>query len=554
MTTRPFAVFLLGALLAAGADAQDAAPPPRVAELVAKLADADAAARAKACDELAEIGAPAVPSVVTALADEKQRAGAFETLARMGPVAKAAAPALAAIIDDAASPVRADAIRVVGTLGAAGLPAYMPLSRVLADATIPTATLVDAAAAVRRIALRGAVPPKPKTAKAGTPDAAVQAGLDWLARHQAADGRWSCRDFGTRCEHPGECPGPGDESCDPGITGLAMKAFLVAGETQFEGPHAANVAQGLAYLRRIQQPDGSVGRRESRSFIYNHAIGAFALIDVYALTGAPALAEPSRRALAFTQAARNPDKAWRYDIPPKGDNDTSVTVWNAMVLDAAAGAGLEIDPAAMSGALTWIDEVTDPDTGRTGYQKKNTGSGRTQATSVKFPADKSEALTAAALVTRLCVGRTRETDPMIEKAESLLAARAPMWDPAGGGTDLYYWVHGVEALHRLGGPKWEAWRRALPTALVPNQLGGKGCARGSWNLNDPWCGDGGRIWMTSACLLALTPCLDDVAKRPTMPPGLRACADALAKAAKAKDVAVRIAASRALEAIHGAYR
>jgi hypothetical protein len=555
-TVRVFEVVLLAALLGTIADAQDAPPPtpPKVVELVAKLADPDAAARAAACDGLADIGALAVPAVIAALADDKQRGGAMETLARMGPVAKSAAAALVAIAQDAASPARVDAVRALGTLGGAGTVAYAPLAKLLGEADAKAAAQVEAATAIRRIALRAATTGGVKTAKPTPVEASVQSGLDWLARHQDPDGKWSCADFGQRCERPGECSGPGRPNWDAGITGLVVETFLCAGETQLEGPHAANVKSGLAYLRRVQDAEGCIGGRASMQFIYNHAIGALALVDAYGRTGAPALADPSRRALVFTLAARNPDMAWRYSVPPTGDNDTSVTVWNAKVLDAAAAAGLDVDPAAMNGALKWIDQVTDEKTGRAGYTQKGGGPGRTKENHLKYPPDKSEALTAAALETRICVGRTRESDPYVGMGETLLAKCAPVFDAGGGGTDLYYWMHGAEALHRLGGPAWEGWKKALTAALVPNQLAGKGCGKGSWYPNDPWCGDGGRIYMTAACVLALEPCADEPTRRPAMPAPLRSCVSALEKALKSKEASVRLASVRALEAIRGAYR
>jgi hypothetical protein len=129
-----------------------------------------------------------------------------------------------------------------------------------------------------------------------------------------------------------------------------------------------------------------------------------------------------------------------------------------------------------------------------------------------------------------------------------------VFDAGGGGTDLYYWMHGAEALHRLGGPAWEGWKKALTAALVPNQLAGKGCGKGSWYPNDPWCGDGGRIYMTAACVLALEPCADEPTRRPAMPAPLRSCVSALEKALKSKEASVRLASVRALEAIRGAYR
>ena len=39
--------------------------------------------------------------------------------------------------------------------------------------------------------------------------------------------------------------------------------------------------------------------------------------------------------------------------------------------------GFEVDPAAFEGALSWLDEVTDPVTGRVGYEERGSPSSRT---------------------------------------------------------------------------------------------------------------------------------------------------------------------------------
>src|SRR6185295_17674209 len=76
-----------------------------------------------------------------------------------------------------------------------------------------------------------------------------------------------------------------------------------------------------------------------------------------------------------------------------------------------------------------------------------------------------------------------------------------------GSIDYYYWALGAQALHRVGGPTWDAWRGALVTALVPHQeKAAVGCARGSFSPEDPWSPNGGRIYSTSMALLALEEC------------------------------------------------
>src|SRR5262249_45924392 len=75
----------------------------------------------------------------------------------------------------------------------------------------------------------------------GTPESerAVDLGLEWLARHQQADGSWS---FQHGPDDPGEL------DCPTGATGLALLCFLGAGNTPKKGPYMSQVNSGIQYL------------------------------------------------------------------------------------------------------------------------------------------------------------------------------------------------------------------------------------------------------------------------------------------------------------------
>jgi hypothetical protein len=70
-------------------------------------------------------------------------------------------------------------------------------------------------------------------------EAAVNLGLDWLARHQEADGSWSFQ------HGPDD---PGTMVCPTAATGLALLAFLGAGHTHKKGDYKSHVTLGLKYL------------------------------------------------------------------------------------------------------------------------------------------------------------------------------------------------------------------------------------------------------------------------------------------------------------------
>ena len=71
-------------------------------------------------------------------------------------------------------------------------------------------------------------------------EAAVAAGLQWLAEQQRADGSWGIE---------------GRES-NIGPTGLGLLPLLGWGDTQKRGAHAKNIAKGLNYLLSKQKIDG----------------------------------------------------------------------------------------------------------------------------------------------------------------------------------------------------------------------------------------------------------------------------------------------------------
>lgn len=81
-------------------------------------------------------------------------------------------------------------------------------------------------------------------ARGGSPasEEAVDRGLAWLARHQAADGSW--RFDLTRCRCDGECRDAGSVTSTTAATGVALLPFLGAGHTHLEGEHRETVSRG----------------------------------------------------------------------------------------------------------------------------------------------------------------------------------------------------------------------------------------------------------------------------------------------------------------------
>ncbi|MCU0728135.1 MAG: hypothetical protein MUE73_20495, partial [Planctomycetes bacterium] len=110
-------------------------------------------------------------------------------------------------------------------------------------------------------------------------EGAVEGGLEWLKNHQDVEGMWDCDGFMKHDKIPPVCDGAGNAMYDPGVSGLALLAFLGAGETHKHGRYKKTVREGLRYLKQIQDPEGCFGPRTTTHFTYNHAIGALAMAE-----------------------------------------------------------------------------------------------------------------------------------------------------------------------------------------------------------------------------------------------------------------------------------
>ena len=149
---------------------------------------------------------------------------------------------------------------------------------------------------------------------------------------------------------------PRDEICsgvcayweaDTALTGLALLAYLGAGETHLQGRYAATVDRGLTFLIGQQKADGDLRGDSVVVGMYCHAMATLALCEGYALTGDARLRDPAARAVAFLVRSRARDRlAWRYK-PGEQVGDTSILGWVVMGLKSAREVGLPIPDEAV---------------------------------------------------------------------------------------------------------------------------------------------------------------------------------------------------------------
>jgi len=350
-------------------------------------------------------------------------------------------------------------------------------------------------------------------------EAAVLAALRWLARHQSADGSWSAERYHAQCvDSP--CSGAGYAEYDTALTGLSLLAFLGSGYTPLSGEEIGDPAtgkvldfgtvvnRGVRWLLSQQQPDGAVGPRVSKQ-MYNHAIATLALSEAFGMTQSASLQEPAQRAVDYLVAAKNPSRGWRYS-PRCGDSDSSVTSWCVMALKSAGMSGLQVDRTAVKEARSFLHDVTEPTHGKSGYMRMEDAGVKVVVQGKNEDFANHEALTAIGMCVRIFANEGAQ-DPMLDLGARTLVCDLPVWDKVKKTNDYYYWYYGTLALFQFDGPGpgrsakyWKAWNKAMVDALVRNQHAiSSGCKDGSWDSDDRWGFEGGRVYAVALNALSL---------------------------------------------------
>ena len=313
-------------------------------------------------------------------------------------------------------------------------------------------------------------------------EAAVRAGLRWLATAQEVDGSWSCRRWG----------GGGDY--DVGMTGLALLAFHGAGYTQDKGPFKPQIRRALAWLRASQKPGGQFPWRT----FYEQGIAAMAVAEAYAMGRSPRVGRMAQRAIDYVCRVQPDHGGFRYGgAVPRAQGDTSVTGWQIMAIESALSGGLDV-PAEAIGRCQVFLRSTYRDAGATAYLVANP--------------DGAPATTAVGMLCRLFLGGGGD-DEIRAAAHYLLEHEKRDGGPGKGRNrlvgDLYYTYYATTAMFQMGGEHWAVWNRLFREPLVAAQVQTWRDARGrylhgSWDpANHAWGRRGGRVYTTAMALLSL---------------------------------------------------
>jgi hypothetical protein len=328
-------------------------------------------------------------------------------------------------------------------------------------------------------------------------EAAVAAGLLFLARHQAPDGHWSLDQFNlnvnVKFPESGNRLG-NDQSTGQGTkndiagTAFGLLPFLGAGETHKPPSPGAKksvnyqkvVETGLRYLMSKQTRDG-----EFPGGMYAHGLAAITMCEAYGLTSDPLLKTSAQKAIDFIVKAQDPGLGgWRYT--PRAGSDTSVTGWEVMALKSGQMAGLSVPKSTLDGASKWLDSCMTNDKGGYGY----TGPQETPT------------MSAVGLLCRMYLGWSPK-NPGLQAGVTRLKANPPT-----ALNNMYYYYYATQVMHHMGGESFEFWNPKMRDLLIKGQDMGKDSKhpwqKGSWDPSGDVHGKvGGRIMITSLSLLTL---------------------------------------------------
>lgn len=273
-------------------------------------------------------------------------------------------------------------------------------------------------------------------------DAAVAAGLGWLAREQAEDGSWVSERYPASL----------------GLTGLALLAFLADGNVPYEGEHAKVVDRALAFAIESTHPDVLCLER-NRHEMYDHGLALLALAQAYGMTQRPEIRALVERGVGLTVRCQAADGGWGYVAISKSQ-DLSLSCMQLMGLRAARAAGLNVPEYTIEAGLDYaLRNCHDPVSGGLGYDD----------------ALPRFSMTACGVVTLQACGKLAVTDPVVRGGLEYLLREKPSFEP-----DTQYWYYygcyyAAQAAFQAGGRTWRELYPALVEELLAEQR-----ADGSW--------------------------------------------------------------------------
>ncbi|CAN5446943.1 hypothetical protein BH11PLA2_BH11PLA2_15530 [soil metagenome] len=322
-------------------------------------------------------------------------------------------------------------------------------------------------------------------------DEAINNGLLHLRRTQnPANGSWS----GASINLNGGAIRGGEGGGDPGVSALAVMAFLSAGHVPGEGPHGAAVEKGIRFVMGSQSKNGLIGTPGGGlTEMYHHGICTLMLAEAAGMTSGPLAEELNKRLetainviLTGQRKGAHDDRGgWRYQVNGF-DADLSVTGWQLLALRAARNLGCDVPAEKIQSAVDYVRRCFDRNTGGFRYTVRDRVTVACTGTGI--------------LALELCGKEHHKSAEVLAAGKFILDNDL---DPAR--SHFFYGIYYTsQAMFQLGDEFWKQYRKKLHQMLLrlnPPRNDGAWYA-GSNNAfdDDRW----GPNYCTSMAILALT--------------------------------------------------
>lgn len=280
---------------------------------------------------------------------------------------------------------------------------------------------------------------------------------------------------------------PGENGGTAGVVGLCGMAFLAKGYTPGHGPYGQALDRCIDYVVKGQAGNGYLGGASGK--MYSHCIATLFLLEVSGMVDADrqgridgAVPKATHIILAAQQVRKDPQQAggWRY-APDSGDSDLSCSGWALLALRSARLNGVPVPNKAIEDAVAYLMRYQDAQTGQFGYQNPN---------------QLSVTLTGAGL---LCLELTgHHGSPETLRAGDYLAN---VYEQLPGQPQCQYGLYyTAQAMFQLGGKYWDKFSTWMYEYWLPKQRDD-----GAWPGWSPHWGAHGEVpYITAMTVLSFT--------------------------------------------------
>lgn len=310
-------------------------------------------------------------------------------------------------------------------------------------------------------------------------EAALNRGLEWLARNQGPDGNWGSNDLG--------------------LVGMGALAFMSAGHAPGRGKYGQPLKKALDYVINNAKPSGLLNISDQQRDMYNHGLATFVLGQGHGMTTTQdrRMNVVLDRALKLISNTQCEDGGWDYRAHrQQNGHDLSLAVMQAKALRSAVDSGLEVPPEVIDLAIKSVREHYCPQHGRRDLPEAEQQKVPGQFTYSKGGGGGTIAMAACGVV---CLQEFGQYDDWrIEKNMEVIGASIsqlpkPQHRDGGMPYDAYTLYYVGQALYQVGGEHWENNYPKLRDHLVASQVVNPNDPNAHGHWRDAGIQGGGRV-------------------------------------------------------------